>query len=434
MQNTCKFLILMATINLYLDCRATAKGKPAPLKLVISKHGRTSLIPLDVHILPSQWDKKAKKVVEHPNKVKLNAYISRRKVDVENIIYDTYSDRDVSRMTAKQLKDYVLSHLNLKEDFDQRNTFANQYLKIANSKKAGSKRVYLYTYGRMEAFAGRELQSLRFEDITKEWLTEFENFLSVTCTKNSCNISLRNIRAVFNEAINNGITDSYPFRRYPIKPVATKKRSLTIIEIATLFNTTTEQEEYLDMFKLIFYLIGINTIDLYNLTSINHGRVEYHRAKTNRFYSIKVEPEALHLINKYHGKERLLNIYDRCKNHRNYTHRINVGLQRIGSYVTKGRGGKRHYSPIFPHLTTYWARHTWATIAAELDIPKETIAAALGHSMGNPTTAIYIDFNLAKVDQANRQVIDCVNCARLVLHLIDKINWWHQYLSNATNN
>ena len=56
----------------------------------------------------------------------------------------------------------------------------------------------------------------------------------------------------------------------------------------------------------------------------------------------------------------------------------------------------------------YIARHSWATIAAELDIPKETIAAALGHELGNPTTSIYIDFNMKKVDEPNRRVIDWV--------------------------
>ena len=412
----------MATINLYLDCRAVAKGNAAPLKIVISKHGRTALIPLDVRVLPSQWDKKAKKIIEHPNKVKLNAYIYRRKVDVENIIYSTYSDKEVSRMSAQQLKDYVLTELNLREEFDQRNSFANQFLKTANSKSPGSKRVFEYTYGRMIAFAGKELESLRFEDITKDWLTSFENFLAKTCSKNTRNISLRNIRIAFNEAIDNGITEHYPFRKYPIKNVPTKKRSLTIEELVTLFNTDTEQEEYLDIFKLIFYLIGINVVDLYNLKSINHGRIEYRRAKTKRLYSIKVEPEAQRIIDKYRGMDWLLNIHDRCGNHRHYTHRVNEGLQKIGPYVKTGRGGKRHYSPLFPNLTTYWARYTWATLAADLDIPKETIAAALGHSMGNPTTAIYIDFNMAKVDEANRQVIDYVNCCRFVFWLTDYIN------------
>ena len=55
-----------------------------------------------------------------------------------------------------------------------------------------------------------------------------------------------------------------------------------------------------------------------------------------------------------------------------------------------------------------WALHTSATIASSLDIPKETIAAALGHG-GNTVTDIYIDFDQKKVDEANRKVIDHVS-------------------------
>ena len=63
--------------------------------------------------------------------------------------------------------------------------------------------------------------------------------------------------------------------------------------------------------------------------------------------------------------------------------------------------------PKFPGISSYWSRHTWATIAASLDIPKETIAAALGHG-GNTVTDIYIAFDQRKVDEANRKVIDHV--------------------------
>lgn len=60
----------------------------------------------------------------------------------------------------------------------------------------------------------------------------------------------------------------------------------------------------------------------------------------------------------------------------------------------------------------HWARHTLATIAAELDIPKETIAAALGHG-GNTVTDIYIRFDQRKVDDANRRVMDYVLYGRI---------------------
>jgi integrase len=64
---------------------------------------------------------------------------------------------------------------------------------------------------------------------------------------------------------------------------------------------------------------------------------------------------------------------------------------------------------MIPGLTTNYARHTWATFAAELEIPMETISHALGHKIGSPITAIYIAYNQKKVDDANRKVIDYLN-------------------------
>ena len=66
------------------------------------------------------------------------------------------------------------------------------------------------------------------------------------------------------------------------------------------------------------------------------------------------------------------------------------------------------HNPLFTHISLYWARHTWATIAFSIGIPEEIIAEALGHSHGNRTTAIYIDKSVANIDAANRKVLDYV--------------------------
>lgn len=162
------------------------------------------------------------------------------------------------------------------------------------------------------------------------------------------------------------------------------------------------------MFRLIFMLVGINSVDLHGLKSITRdGRIEYKRAKTGRLYSIKVEPEAREIINKYRGKNGLLCIADRWIDSRNFRHQCNKALQKIGQVERKGRGGKKTITAEFEGVSTYWARHTWATIAASLDIPKDTIAAALGHG-GDTVTDIYIDFDQKKVDAANRRVLDWV--------------------------
>lgn len=274
----------------------------------------------------------------------------------------------------------------------------------------GTYDVYKYTYDKILSF-DPDIRNKDLEDVGLKWLTDFEAFCAKTATKNARNIHLRNIRAVFNNAIDYEITSVYPFRRFKIRPEETRKRSLSVDELRKLFNCPVEPyaEIYRDCFKLIFMLCGINTVDLHALKSITKdGRIEYKRAKTGRLYSIKVEPEALEIIEKYQGTNGLLCIADRWSDSRNFRHQLNKALQRIGEVERRGRGGKKVVTSAFPELSSYWARHTWATIAYEIGIPKDVIAQALGHSDGHDVTNIYIREDVRKVDEANRRVLDWV--------------------------
>ena len=403
--------IVMVTTKLYLDNRYAKKGNPGSLKLCIVKKGKAALIPLGISIFPNQWDKCAQKICNHPNKLALNNYIFNRCVVANNLIFRLVETGEMKDLSITDLKNRIESEFNPEPDADGNNVlFEEVFVQFANLKKKSTKDCYMHTYGRMKAFCSR-LSELRFEDITREWLMQFDFWLSEngSPSKNARNIHMRNIRAVFNSAIDDELTSCYPFRKFKIKSVETAKRSLTVEELRMLFNSDVEPhvQKYLDFFKLIFFLIGINVIDLCHLKLIRNGRIEYRRSKTNRLYSIKVEPEAKEIINRYHGNNYLLDVLDRYSNHKDYLHRLNENLQRIGNVEYVGCKGRKIYKPYFPELTTYWARHSWATIAASLDIPKETIAAALGHG-GNTVTDIYIDFDRKKIDEANRKVIDWV--------------------------
>lgn len=275
----------------------------------------------------------------------------------------------------------------------------------------GTKGVYKHTLDRIRLFDSN-VDNKNFEDIDLKWLTDFEAFCAKTASKNARNIHLRNIRAVFNNAIDYEITNAYPFRRFKIRPEATRKRSLTVEELRKLFDYPCEPyaEIYRDCFKLIFMLCGINTVDLWGLKSITKdGRIEYKRAKTGRLYSIKVEPEAMEIIKKYRGVNGLLCVADRWGDHRNFRHQLNKALQRIGHVERKGRGGKKIITAEFEGVSSYWARHSWATIAYnDLQIPKDIIAQALGHSGSETVTDIYLDKDPKLVDDANRRVLDWV--------------------------
>ncbi len=409
----------MATIKIYLDLRGVSKGNPAPLKLAITKRRSTTYLGLDVKVLPSQWDARTERVRDHKNKVQINNYIHNRKSEAENLLMRLTTDGELTGFTCTQIKNRLAAILSPTPDTS--NHFISRFERyLANLTNSSTKEKYSITLKRMMEF-DRRARTLSFEDITKDWLIDFDRFLlKYNPAKNSRNIHFRNIRAVFNDAIDNDITTAYPFRKFKIQPEPTAKRSLTIDQLRTLWSYPVEpwQQRYLDIFKLTFYLIGINTIDLCSLKEIENGRIVYRRAKTGRLYNIKVEPEALEIIDRYRGKGQLLNLSATFKHYHTFTGKLDKGLKSIGPATMidnpewKPNSKKHRYhiqrTSAFPGLSIYWARHTWATIASELDIPKETIAKALGHG-GSSVTDIYIDFDMRKVDEANRKVIDYVN-------------------------
>lgn len=183
------------------------------------------------------------------------------------------------------------------------------------------------------------------------------------------------------------------------------------------FKCVSFNPEYRDLFMLTFYLIGINTVDLADCTldSIVNGRLEYRRHKTNKLYSIKIEPEAMEIINRYKGTKHLIRCFDRYKDYKALQGSVNNALAKIGparlddngNFIFTGNN-RKEMQPLEKGLSLYWARYSWATYAADLDIPKDTISEALGHSHGAKVTGVYIKYNRDKVDAANRKVIDYV--------------------------
>ncbi|MBO8467548.1 MAG: site-specific integrase [Bacteroidetes bacterium] len=309
------------------------------------------------------------------------------------------------------MKRMILDDLNpVKSDAD--GNFIRYFKMFTESReKEGTKNVYRQTLARMEAF-DNGIGHKTFEEINLQWLRDFEKFLSQTArSANARAIHFRNIRALFNYAIDEEVTSFYPFRKFKIKSQPTPKRSLSAEQLRSLINTPVEeyQEKYRDLFVLMFYLCGVNAVDLLNAgpEAVQNGRLEYIRAKTHKAYSVKIEPEAERLIRKYTGKGHLLCIMDTRTNYLDFLRRMDKALKEIGPSERHGLGGKVTRHPMFPKISQYWCRHTWATIAAELDIPKETIAAGLGHG-GNSVTDIYIRFDRKKVDEANRRIIDYV--------------------------
>lgn len=388
---------MAVTIHIYLDKRSAKRGDEAPLKIGINKQGSSAYINLGVKVLPTQWDSSKERIKNRPDKASLQSYIDTQKSTASNIVLELLKKGELTKLTATQIKNKVVEIM--EPTAATANSFYSRYLVYAESRTAKrTKDIYLVTAKRMVEYDAK-IRTKAFEDITKDWLGGFDTFLQSTSPSvNGRSIHFRNIRAVFRDAMANEITMSYPFRVFKIKSEPTIKRSLTIDELHRLFSFHGNERQTMavDMFKLSLFLIGINVADLCNLSEIEKdGYLRYKRQKTQKLYCIKVEPEALAIIEKYRGRNHLLNILDRYANVHTFTATLGKVLQSIEG---------------FENLTSYWARHTWATIASELDIPVDVISHALGHSFstGAKVTQVYINFNQQKIDDANRKVINYI--------------------------
>lgn len=385
------------TVHIYLDKRSTKRGEEAPLKIGINKQGSSSYINLGKKIYPTQWDAQKERIKNRPDKTTIQSYIDTQRNLVSNIIMDLTKKGELTKLTATQVKNKVMSII--EPTAETANSFYSRFMAFADSRTAKrTMAIYKVTATKMAEFDPK-IKTKVFEDITKDWLNAFDSFLMKSSPSvNGRSIHFRNIRAVFRDAMDNEITMFYPFRVFKIKSEQTQKRSLTLSELRMLFTYKGNERQMMaiDMFKLSLFLIGINVADLCNLTEIgSDGCIHYKRQKTQKLYCVKVEPEALEIIHNYRGKKYLLDILDRYANVHTFTASWGKILQSIDG---------------FDNLTSYWARHTWATIASELDIPVDVISQALGHSFstGAKVTQVYINFNQQKIDEANRRVIDYV--------------------------
>jgi len=194
-----------------------------------------------------------------------------------------------------------------------------------------------------------------------------------------------------------------------------KKRALDMDKIMSIFEMKdepltegTKGARYnlaKDVFMLSFFLVGMNSADLFSCSQYKNGRIIYERQKTrNRrsdkaLMSVKVPDVAMSLFEKYRDKKgggHVFRFWRMYSDKGTFNAAINKGLDVVGKRIGE------------PELTFYAARHSWATIAVnDCGIDKWTVHLALNHV--DPATAvtdIYIKKSWKPVDEANEKVIE----------------------------
>lgn len=381
----------MVKINIRLENRYKRKDGRSGLRLAVHRNGKTLYTSLNLYIKPEDWDKD-KQAIKGVSNRSMNTMLQRKKVDIEERLLELQNNGTLRTYSDNQLIRYLLG-----DDDNERPHYFKEVLDkyVATKKRKRTQEIYSATIRKLQAFC--DFDTITFEEMNVSWLRSFDAWLSQSePSANSRSIHMRNIRTIFNAALDDELITCYPFRRFQIKSQETAKRSISVEDMRKLLRCPMQpfQEKYRDCFFLSFYLIGMNTVDIANLqeSNVQDGRIVYTRSKTGKVYDIKIENEALHILNKYKGNEHLLSWFDGRKDYRTFVMHYDKQLQRIARENN------------LPPITSYVARHSWASFASELDIPRDVISHALGHHVN--VTDTYIRFNFAKVDEANRRVID----------------------------
>ena len=255
----------------------------------------------------------------------------------------------------------------------------------------------------------RKEQDLPLDDVDSALVMEYETWLKENgICKNTVSFYMRNLRAIYNRAVERELTvQRYPFKHVYTGVDKTVKRAVplkVIRRIRDLDLTLSPVLDYArDLFMFSFYTRGMAFVDMAYLKKkdLQNGVLVYRRQKTGQQLFIKWEKPMQEIVGKYDTSATpyLLPIIrdmdtDARKQYKNAAHLVNDKLKKIG----------RQLGLAIP-LTSYVARHAWASIAKSKNIPISTISEAMGHDSENTTRIYLASLDTSVVDKANSLIL-----------------------------
>ncbi len=385
-----------------------------PLMLYVSKEGKRKQQSLGISMNPKHWDfKKNQPKPSCPNKDYINKIIADKISELQETVLQLKADK----------RDFTTTALidRSKDKFQEKTIeefFNAIILQLEAENKVGNCHFYKRTYNSIKTFTKGQLD-IPFSAIDTNWLSRYEKWLRSKQNKEtSISIVFRTFRSLYNKAIDQHCArkSDYPFDDFKLCKfdVSTPKRAITKADIINIYNAPTPEScksPYFELSKDIFmfsYLCGgINFVDIANLKieNIKDGRLTYIRQKTAKRIKIGVPQQALDIINKYKAERKgyLFPIFDETihitpvQKH----DRIHKVLAKLNKHLRNI--GKDLGLPV--DLTTYVARHSFATILKKSGVEIALISEMLGHA-DLTTTQIYLDsFDDEQVDEAMKNLL-----------------------------
>ncbi len=286
--------------------------------------------------------------------------------------------------------------------------FARQLIEELN--RIGKKRTAeTYTTALNSFMRFRGERDLLFEELDSNIMLEYENYLKTAgICQNSSSFYMRNLRAVYNRAVERELTIQHtPFKHVYTGVDKTVKRAVPLKVIRQIRDLDLKENPAMDfardIFMFSFYTRGMSFVDIAHLKKENlrNGILSYRRQKTGQQLFIKWERPMQSIVAKYRNiaSPYLLPIIrdfesDTLRQYRSAAHLINAKLKKVGLQLG-----------LSIPLTSYVARHSWASIAKSKNIPIATISEAMGHDSENTTRIYLASLDTSIVDRANNLIL-----------------------------
>ena len=401
---------MKATVNVLCYKSKTLKNGEHPLMICVCKGGKRKYISLGISVNPIFWDfKKGKPKRNCPNREQINLLIKEQE--------QKYSEQ-VMEFSAKG-KDYTLSTLVDTVDTSLKaKTVGELFLEYIERLRLENRMGYALSvrqvYTSLLKYKGH--LDFYFSDIDLCWLKSYEVWLHKQgLAENTIGIRFRTLRVIYNVALVEGLVknEAYPFKKFKVSKLhkETAKRAITKEQIKLMVSLDTSSFRFykklaVDMFVFSYLMGGINFADMSMLTqdNIDGDRLVYVRQKTKKTIMLPLSSEARSIIHKYKDGKRkyLFPVLDNRKRTIMQTrHRIYDVLANVNGHLeTIGRS-----LGIELKLTTYVARHSYATVLKRSGVSTSIISESLGHS-SERVTQVYLDsFENKQIDDAMKNLL-----------------------------
>jgi len=369
------------------------KNNESPLMLRICKDGKRKYESIGISILPSLWDFKQNKPTRKcPNKEYIERLIAEKvKVYTDKVIEFKSQEKEFTATSLMEKVNKPVKRKTVQEVFNQ----YIQELESANRLRYAD--MYKCTMHSLIKF--NKHLDIPFSDMDTIWLKRYEVWLqSQGLAINTLGTRFRHLRVIYNFAIEEKIVKSeyYPFNSFKVSKLSqtTAKRSIQKDEILSVLNyqgQTPLECLAIDLFTFSYLAAGINFGDIARLTKDNilENRLIYIRKKTQKQIKVSLQEQAIKLIQKYSMPDNPYLFPILSSFHKTEQQKVNR-IHKIIAKVNKSLKeiGERLNIPI--DLTTYVARHSFATVLKRSGVNTSLICEALGHS-SERVTQIYLD-------------------------------------------